>query len=57
MKQASDHFTQEMFIRPRRGRPRKANALTVAQRVARHRAKKKEQLISVTRNEKGLNHG
>lgn len=47
MKSKSDHFTAEMFGN-RPGRPRKVNAMTVAQRVRKHRAKK---AISVTCNE------
>lgn len=47
MKTKSDHFTAEMFGN-RPGRPRKVNAMTVAQRVRKHRAKK---AISVTCNE------
>jgi hypothetical protein len=49
MKSKNDHFTGEMFGN-RPGRPRKVNAMTGAQRVAKHRAAKK--VISVTCNEK-----
>lgn len=49
MKTKDDHFTSEMFGN-RPGRPRKVNAMTGAQRVAKHRASKKA--ISVTCNEK-----
>jgi len=47
MKTKDDKFTSDMFGN-RPGRPRKANAMTVAERVRKHRAKK---LISVTSNE------
>lgn len=47
MKSKDDHFTQEMFGN-RPGRPRKVNAMTGAQRAAKHRAKNR---ISVTSNE------
>jgi hypothetical protein len=50
MKSKDDHFTSEMFGN-RPGRPRKVNAMTGAQRVAKHRAGKR--VISVTGNEKG----
>ena len=50
MKSKDDHFTSEMFGN-RPGRPRKVNAMTGAQRVAKHRAAKRA--ISVTCNEKG----
>ena len=46
MKTKDDKFTSDMFGN-RPGRPRKINAMTVAQRVRKHRAKK---TISVTRN-------
>ena len=49
MKTKDDHFTSEMFGN-RPGRPRKINAMTGAQRVAKHRAIKKA--IFVTFNEK-----
>ena len=52
MKAKSDHFTGDMFGN-RPGRPRKVNAMTVAQRVAKHRAAKK--VISVTCNGKQSN--
>ena len=51
MKTKEDHYTSEMFGN-RPGRPRKPNAATVAQRVAKHRAKKKATLDFVTSNEK-----
>lgn len=47
MKSKDDHFTSEMFGN-RPGRPRKVNAMTGAQRVAKHRAAKRA--ISVTSN-------
>jgi hypothetical protein len=49
MKSKNDHFTAEIFGN-RPGRPRKVNAMTVAQRVAKHRANKKADVISVTSN-------
>ncbi len=52
MKSKNDHFTSEMFGN-RPGRPRKANAMTGAQRVAKHRAGKR--VISVTCNGKACN--
>jgi hypothetical protein len=48
MKSKDDHYTSELFGN-RPGRPRKVNAMTGAQRVAKHRAAKR--LISVTCNE------
>lgn len=48
MKTKDDNYTSDMFCSRPVGRPRKANAMTVAERVRKHRAKK---LISVTRNE------
>lgn len=53
MKQAADKFTGDLFGEKRRGRPPKPNAMTVTQRVRKHRARKKAALaISVSRNEK-----
>lgn len=49
MKSKDDKFTGDMFGN-RPGRPRKPDAMTVAQRVRKHRAAKKAQLISVTCN-------
>lgn len=54
MKQQSDVFTVDAFAAPRRGRPRKPDAKTGAQRAREFRLRKKFNfLISVTRNEKG----
>jgi len=50
MKAKDDHYTVEMFVKRRPGRPRKVNAMTVAQRVAKHRANKKTEAVSVTCN-------
>ena len=47
MKQASDHFTADMFVKRPVGRPRKPDAKSVKQRVREHRARK---AISVTCN-------
>lgn len=47
MKQASDHFTADMFSKRPVGRPRKPDAKSVKQRVREHRARK---AISVTSN-------
>lgn len=47
MKSGSDHYTSDMFGN-RPGRPRKANAMTVAQRVRKHRAAKALGRVSVT---------
>lgn len=55
MKQPSDKFTADMFGKSR-GRPSNPNALTVAERVRRHRARKKLAPISVTSNEKRIFH-
>lgn len=49
MKSKEDHFTSEMFGN-RPGRPRKVNALTVAQRVAKHRATKKANSVTGNAN-------
>ena len=40
-KQASDTFTLDLLDKPKRGRPRKPNALTDAERARRYRARKK----------------
>ena len=48
MKSKDQHFTSEMFGN-RPGRPRKVNAMTGAQRVAKYRAAKRA--VSVTSNE------
>ncbi len=47
MKSKDDHFTSEIFGN-RPGRPRKVDAMTGAQRVAKHRSAKRA--ISVTGN-------
>lgn len=49
MKSTSDHFTGDMFGN-HPGRPRKVNAMTVAQRVRKHRATKALAKVSVTGN-------
>ena len=50
MKQAADHFTSDMFNKLPVGRPRKADAKTVKQRVREYRARVRSS-ISVTSNE------
>ena len=45
MKSKNDYFTAEIFGN-RPGRPRKVNAMTGAQRVAKHRAAKKSILVT-----------
>lgn len=47
MKQAEDKFTVDAFTKPGRGRPRKPDAKSTAQRMREYRARKKA--ISVTR--------
>ena len=41
MKQACDKFTRDMIDAPRRGRPRKPNAKSAAQRAREYRARLK----------------
>lgn len=41
MRQADDRYTLELLPRPGRGRPRKADALTPAQRAKAYRMRKK----------------
>ncbi|HJV82448.1 hypothetical protein [Noviherbaspirillum sp.] len=60
MKQTDDQFTRDAFDAPRRGRPRKHDAKTPAQRMREYRLRLKEAQrsqqadapISVTRYEK-----
>ena len=53
MKQATDKFTTDIFTKPGRGRPRKPDAKSTAQRMREYRMRKKFNfLISVTRYEK-----
>lgn len=60
MKQQADQFTRDAFETPRRGRPRKPDAKTPAQRMREYRARRKvnqsgqpdNAFISVTRYEK-----
>lgn len=53
MKQSADKFTGDLFAKPGRGRPRKLNAKSSAQRQAEYRLRQKLLItISVTRNEK-----
>ncbi|MFZ6648891.1 hypothetical protein ACO0LO_24415 [Undibacterium sp. TJN25] len=53
MKQQEDRFTRDTFATPVRGRPRKPDALTPAQRAKLYRQRKKAAAaISVTRHEK-----
>jgi hypothetical protein len=40
-KQAADTFTLDLLDKPKRGRPRKPDALTDAERARRYRARKK----------------
>lgn len=40
-KQAADLYTLDLLSKPKRGRPRKPDALTPAQRARRYRARKK----------------
>lgn len=40
-KQAADLYTLDLLNKPKRGRPRKPDALTPAQRARRYRARKK----------------
>lgn len=41
-KQAVDHFTLDLLDKPKRGRPRKPDALTDAQRARSYRQRKRE---------------
>lgn len=40
-KQAADHFTLDLLDKPKRGRPRKADAKTDAERARAYRARKR----------------
>ena len=40
MKQANDVYTRDLINKPKRGRPRKVDALTPAQRAKRYRDRK-----------------
>lgn len=40
-KQAADHFTLDLLDKPKRGRPRKPDALTPAERARAYRARKR----------------
>lgn len=42
-KQDLDHYTVDMLDKPKRGRPRKPNAKTDAQRAREYRARKREE--------------
>lgn len=42
MKQAADAYTLDLLDKPKRGRPRKPNALTPAERARRYRANKRD---------------
>lgn len=44
MRQADDRYTLELLPRPGRGRPRKADALTPAQRAKAYRMRKKRHI-------------
>ncbi len=53
MKQKDDDYTQDIFSKPGRGRPRKPNAKPAAQRMREMRARRKvDSLINVTRDGK-----
>ena len=43
MKQPGDDFTRDIFNKPGRGRPRKVNAKTAAQRAKEYRDRQREQ--------------
>jgi hypothetical protein len=42
VKQAADSYTLDLLDKPKRGRPRKPNALTPAERARRYRARKRD---------------
>lgn len=48
-KQAGDRFTLELIDKPKRGRPRKPDALTDAQRAKRYRDNKRASKAQVSR--------
>ena len=50
-KQATDTFTLDLLDKPKRGRPRKPNALTDAERARRYRARKKTAIDLKARTE------
>nr|WP_315468244.1 hypothetical protein [uncultured Undibacterium sp.] len=50
MKQTNDKFTRDAFDTPRRGRPRKADAKTPAQRSKEYRARVKAQKFNFLQN-------
>jgi len=45
VKQAADLYTRDLIDKPKRGRPRKPDALTPAQRAKRYRDKRKRRPI------------
>lgn len=49
VKQAGDDFTRDAFEAPRRGRPRKPDALTPAQRAKRYRERNKADPMRLSR--------
>lgn len=50
VKQAADTFTLDLLDKPKRGRPRKPDALTAAERARRYRAANKADPFRATRN-------
>lgn len=48
-KQAADHFTLDLLDKPKRGRPRKPDALTPAQRAKRYRDRLRADLVALER--------
>lgn len=48
-KQAADHYTPDMLQAPKRGRPRKPDALTPAQRAKAYRARNKADPMRMSR--------
>lgn len=50
VKQAADTFTRDLLDKPKRGRPRKPDALTPAERARRYRAANKADPYRATRN-------
>lgn len=53
VKQAADAFTLDMLDKPRRGRPRKPDAKTDAQRAREYRARQRAKRRDMKRAERG----
>lgn len=52
MKQLGDDFTRDIFNKPGRGRPRKVNAKSAAQRAKEYRDRLREQKFNFLRGQR-----